>query len=333
MARSGINKKMVYQAIKQLTSANSAVTVDAVRAELGHTGSKTTICRFMNELEQEQAVQGDKLALLNDVLLALVSDVAKKMHDDLQSPLLDAQAQLTEKQKQWQEQYDQLLSAFDEEQSAKRLVQSDRDTLNNKLEKLNNQSVEGNLLQAKQNEVIQSLQQQVITQKKHIDSLEDKHNQARDALNHFRESAKEQREQENQRHANQVQLLQSELRQTQQSGVIKQEKLSRQDKAIAAFEVEIAYFEQGQKQTKDEFTTIANIKSKLDMELVMLKHTLSVITKDNQISESKLGNASEKVIVLEQQCKKLSTINTQLLGEVKTKDHLITQWMSNPKSV
>jgi hypothetical protein len=110
-----------------------------------------------------------------------------------------------------------------------------------------------------------------------------------------------------------------------------QEKLSRQDKAIAAFEVETTYFEQGQKQTKDEFTTIVNIKSKLDVELVMLKHTLSVITKDKQISDSKLGNASDKVVVLEHQCEKLSITNTQLLSEVKTKEHLITQWMSNPK--
>ncbi|CAM5406366.1 hypothetical protein [Rhodanobacter lindaniclasticus] len=47
----------------------------------------------------------------------------------------------------------------------------------------------------------------------HIQSLEQKHTQAREALEHFRQSSKEQRDAESRRHEQQVQMLQVELRQ------------------------------------------------------------------------------------------------------------------------
>jgi chromosome segregation ATPase len=50
-------------------------------------------------------------------------------------------------------------------------------------------------------------------QEAHVASLDEKHRHAREALEHFRAAAKEQREQEQRRHEHQVQLLQIELRQ------------------------------------------------------------------------------------------------------------------------
>jgi len=56
---------------------------------------------------------------------------------------------------------------------------------------------------------------QVLAHEDHARSLEEKHQQAREALEHFRRSTKEQRDQELQRHEHQIQTLQVELRQTQ----------------------------------------------------------------------------------------------------------------------
>src|SRR3546814_1565174 len=51
----------------------------------------------------------------------------------------------------------------------------------------------------------------------HVESLEQKHQHAREALEHYRTSVKEQRDQEQRRHEHQVQGLQVELRQANRS--------------------------------------------------------------------------------------------------------------------
>jgi len=57
------------------------------------------------------------------------------------------------------------------------------------------------------------LEARLAEQAAHRQSLEQKHSQAREALEHFRQSAKEQRDAESRRHEHQVQGLQVELRQ------------------------------------------------------------------------------------------------------------------------
>lgn len=59
-----------------------------------------------------------------------------------------------------------------------------------------------------------------------IRSPEEKHQHARDALEHYRRASKEQREQEQRRHEAQVQQLQLEMRQLQQTLIVKQDELT-----------------------------------------------------------------------------------------------------------
>jgi hypothetical protein len=66
-----------------------------------------------------------------------------------------------------------------------------------------------------------------------------KHRHARDSLEHYRTSSKEQREQENRRHEQLVQGLQTELRQAQLAATIKQEELTRLNKEAAALVAEL----------------------------------------------------------------------------------------------
>ena len=60
-----------------------------------------------------------------------------------------------------------------------------------------------------------------------IRSLEEKHLHARDALEYHRNAVKDQREPEQRRHEGQIQQAQVELRQLQQTVVIKQDELTR----------------------------------------------------------------------------------------------------------
>jgi predicted nucleic acid-binding Zn-ribbon protein len=61
----------------------------------------------------------------------------------------------------------------------------------------------------------------------HRQSLEEKHQHAREALEHYRTSVKEQRDQDARRHEQQIQQLQTEIRQLQQTLIIKQEDVTR----------------------------------------------------------------------------------------------------------
>ncbi|MFU7370048.1 DNA-binding protein, partial [Pseudomonas aeruginosa] len=51
MARGGINKALVQKAQQAILARGENPSIDAVRVELGNTGSKTTIHRYLKELE------------------------------------------------------------------------------------------------------------------------------------------------------------------------------------------------------------------------------------------------------------------------------------------
>ncbi|HIE0996220.1 TPA: hypothetical protein ACXJQH_006040 [Pseudomonas aeruginosa] len=70
------------------------------------------------------------------------------------------------------------------------------------------------------------LQTRLEDRDRQIRLLEEKHQHARDALEHYRQASKEQREQEQRRHETQVQQLQLEQRQLQQTLTLKQDELT-----------------------------------------------------------------------------------------------------------
>lgn len=74
---------------------------------------------------------------------------------------------------------------------------------------------------------------------RHQASLDEKHRHARDALEHYRTAAKEQREKEARRHAQQVQAVQGKLRQGQMAVAVKQEDVTRLNKEGAALANEL----------------------------------------------------------------------------------------------
>jgi chromosome segregation ATPase len=76
------------------------------------------------------------------------------------------------------------------------------------------------------------LKERLAENEAHRQSLEEKHQHAREALDHCRQSVKEQRDQDQRRHEQQVQQLQAEMRQLQQSLVVKQEDVSRLNQNI-----------------------------------------------------------------------------------------------------
>ena len=58
MARGGINKALVQKAYQTILARGSNPSIDAIRVELGNTGSKTTIHRYLKELEDGSGGDG-----------------------------------------------------------------------------------------------------------------------------------------------------------------------------------------------------------------------------------------------------------------------------------
>lgn len=73
MARSGISKFHVKQARDTLLAKGQNPSLDAIRMALGNTGSRTTIHRYLRELEAEDGTRLGDRSLLSDTLKDLRS--------------------------------------------------------------------------------------------------------------------------------------------------------------------------------------------------------------------------------------------------------------------
>ncbi|MGE7989454.1 DNA-binding protein [Pseudomonas sp. NPDC089554] len=227
MARGGINKAVVQQARQALIARGEHPSIDAVRIELGNTGSKTTIHRYLKELESQQAVAPQGLAALNEPLARLVEQLSAQLQEEAQLRIDAAEAALAEQREQFEAQLQlaqQALAAAHQQhqvQASALAVESERlaDTQHSlQAEQLRNASL---------NQALGELQLRLSDKDEQVRSLEDKHRHARDALEHYRSASREQREQEQRRHEAQVQQLQVELRQLQQGMIVRQDEATR----------------------------------------------------------------------------------------------------------
>lgn len=81
MARTGLDKSDVRRARDSLLAAQQYPSVDAVRIALGNTGSKSTIHKYLKELEAEDG--GAKQASsVSDALLDLVTRLSARLHEE-----------------------------------------------------------------------------------------------------------------------------------------------------------------------------------------------------------------------------------------------------------
>lgn len=82
MARSGLSKSEIKEARDLLLSQGRHPSVDAIRVALGNTGSKSTIHRYLKELENADGKANDRQAETARTLHDLVEQMAAKLHAD-----------------------------------------------------------------------------------------------------------------------------------------------------------------------------------------------------------------------------------------------------------
>jgi chromosome segregation ATPase len=260
MARSGINKALVKMAIQRLKAKGEHPSIDAIRVELGNTGSKTTISRYVTELNDEDGVRLSNADALGSTITEIIADLANQLQSEAQATV--AQAAGT-----YETEVKRLKGLLDEWEH--QLKQSKQ--LNTSLEQLLAQSndelatskANGSELLVKIERQAQQLigQDALIHQKDaHIQSIEEKHQHARESLEHYRESVKEQRDQEQRRHEHQVQQLQSEIRQLGQTISIKQADITQLTKDSARLAAELT---ESRKQLRASEQNVQSVAAQL----------------------------------------------------------------------
>lgn len=227
MARGGINKALVQKARQALLAKGLYPSIDAVRVELGNSGSKTTISRYLKEIESFDPRPPSSRERMSEELSAMVGNLLDRLMEEggeaieqarsgfdlqrvgLEGQIANLQSELTAARRQLETQ-----QAAIEAQTAD--LQTTRSSLQAELTR-----------NAGISQRCSDLEALVADRDKQIQSLEEKHVHARGALEHYRESVKEQRDQDQRRHESQLREAQVEQRKLQETLALKQDDLTR----------------------------------------------------------------------------------------------------------
>lgn len=306
MARGGINKVVVQTARLAILARGENPSIDAVRIEMGNTGSKTTIHRYLKELDDNETRLTITQAPIDDELGELVARLAQRLKDKAQEPIdlalaqfeqqkaaLLAQVQaLEEAHSQLKQQFDIQAAALADESAALQTASTSLQT---------EQTRNAGLSQA-----CSDYELRINDKDEQIRSLEDKHLHARDALEHYRNAVKEQREQEQRRHEGQLQQVQAELRQAQQSAMVRQDEITQlhrdNERLLIEHRVtskELTALQEQSRKEQAQQQTLSEQLGRIDSERTLLQERLRVAVEDSQARQAALSEQQQLSKTLE----------------------------------
>ncbi|MCF5548028.1 DNA-binding protein [Pseudomonas salomonii] len=306
MARGGINKAVVQTARLAILARGENPSIDAVRIEMGNTGSKTTIHRYLKELDDSETRLTITQAPIDDELGELVARLAQRLKDKAQEPIdlalaqfeqqkaaLLAQVQaLEEAHGQLKQQFDIQAAALAEESAALQTASTSLQT---------EQTRNAGLSQA-----CSDYELRINDKDEQIRSLEDKHLHARDALEHYRNAVKEQSEQEQRRHEGQLQQVQAELRQAQQSAMVRQDEITQlhrdNERLLIEHRVtskELTALQEQSRKEQAQQQTLSEQLGRIDSERTLLQERLRVAVEESQARQAALSEQQQLSKTLE----------------------------------
>jgi chromosome segregation ATPase len=306
MARGGINKAVVQTARLAILARGENPSIDAVRIEMGNTGSKTTIHRYLKELDESESRQTITEAPIDDELGELVARLAQRLKEKAQEPIDLALAQFQQQKaallaqveeleaahSQLKQQFDIQAAALADESAA---LQSTRSSLQTE------QTRNAGLSQA-----CSDYELRINDKDEQIRSLEEKHLHARDALEHYRNAIKDQREQEQRRHEGQLQQVQAELRQAQQSAMVRQDEITQlhrdNERLLIEHRVtvkELSALQEQARQDRDQQRQLSEQVNVIDSERTLLQERLRVALLESQTRQEALAEHQQTNKTLE----------------------------------
>jgi DNA repair exonuclease SbcCD ATPase subunit len=306
MARTGLYKSEVKKARETLLAQGRHPSVDAIRVELGNTGSKTTIHKYLKELEIEYGGADHRKASISDALNDLVARLAVQLENEANVRLIEIQGQHSEKERQLANNVASLnvdKNAIGERlQQAETVLRDEALTHAQTKESLQRETITRHILEQQ----VSDLNVRLAENEAHRLSLEEKHQHAREALEHYRESVKEQRDQDCRRHEQQVQQLQAEMRQLQQSFVLKQNEVTHLNLDGARLVAELS---QAQKTLYDTQEQVRHLTNAMEV--------LRAAAGRIPVIESELANKEEQTHDLKSQLGEMSAQNNELKAQAQ----------------
>lgn len=285
MARTGLLKSDVKKARDILVAQNINPSVDAVRISLGNTGSKTTIHKYLKELNEEGGSTPGIRPSISEVLQDIVSRLAMQLQDEADARIEEIRVLDNEKSRLH-------VAALFELQTTiaaltSKVSQLDADITQERASK----SLAEELLQKETltrhtaNQQVIDLKERLTENEAHRQSLEEKHIHAREALEHYRQSVKEQRDQDQRRHEQQVQQLQAEMRKLQQGLVIKQDEVTRLNQDGTRLVADLSH---AHKDLYEQQNITRQLEKKLE--------SLQSVQQQQKILEAELSEKEERIL-------------------------------------
>jgi chromosome segregation ATPase len=321
MARSGIYKSEVVKARQNLMALGRYPSIDAVRIELGNTGSKLTIHKYLKEIEEEEGAKsgsngkngtaGTQIAI-SEALQDLVGRLASRLLDESDARIAEVTAQHTQAVQQLNDAITALQS--DVATTRKQLERTqatlaDEEDLHQKTsESLRNTTLE----RTKLAQEVGDCRERLAAEERHRLSLEEKHQHARESLEHFRQSAKEQRDQEHRKHDQEVQFLQSELRNLNKAIALKQHEVTTAHQDSARLLTELTHTQSGLHTAQE---TVRSLKQE-NSQLIHAQKAADAMTKSLAQQQLQTQTLAELNAGLTAKTGDLSTLNQQLALEL-----------------
>ena len=324
MARGGINKAVVDRARQALLSKGAYPSIDAVRVELGNTGSKTTIARYLKELDAQAPVHASSRERMSDELNALVESLLDRLTEEGAEVVAQAQAEFDQQRAAWETRLEVLEPEL---KSARHQCESQHAALTEQGARLltTHSSWQSELTRnAGLSQQCQDLELRVQDKDLQIQSLEEKHVHARAALEHYREAIKEQREQDQRRHEAQLQQIQVEQRKLQETLVIKQDESTRlnrdNERLLGEMRQQARALADQQDQVQrlaTELRTAQMGTAKADGAREQLQTQLGAMKAESEALAKALALASEQLTQANQRLSALSEDNDSLRAQVQ----------------
>lgn len=269
MARGGVNIAVVRIARDALLARGVRPSIDAVRVELGNTGSKSTIQRYLKELGEPELLTPEMS--LDDELVRYIHSLVERLKHTALAALADDRAAFEQEQVAIRQQREvQQAQLVHLERDLVTLKQERHEIMQRELathERLQASELQRHRLQEAHQQQLQLLEERALQ----IKSLEDKHRYTQGALEHYQEQHVLQRDQELKRHDAQVQHLQGEWRIVQEQLVSKREELSQLYRDLERISGEQA---QQYKDTRRLEQTLQTVQERAQVE--QLKHQRDV---------------------------------------------------------
>jgi chromosome segregation ATPase len=212
MARAGVYRTDVEKARRALLARGKNPSIDAVRAELGNTGSRSTIHRLLKEVEAQEGRPAGTKPAVSDALGDLVQRLAEQLHAEADARLAEHQAHFDAQRQTHAAQVDQLTQEIAQLRAKSQRTETTLAASQTALQETQAQLQDLRVQVAQRDERLAGLERRGQELEAHVESLEEKHRHARDALEHFRTAAQEQRAREQRQHEQALQALQVELR-------------------------------------------------------------------------------------------------------------------------